>query len=114
MTIPVTPGTVAAGEAIWRAIRPVKRIKAALLRRKQRKARERGEVIDVPKLQQEVDMNWDQIEGTIRHVLTFGGGFVVAKGWLSAEELTAVVGGLLAVAGVAHSIYQKRKAKAAA
>ena len=42
-------------------------------------------------------MNWEQISSILRHVLTFGGGFIVAKGWVSAETMTAVVGAIITI-----------------
>ena len=62
-------------------------------------------------------MNKDMILGIGRHVLTFGGGFLVAKGWLSADELSQGVelilgtaGGSLGLVGLVLSILAKRRA----
>lgn len=44
-------------------------------------------------------MSWEQISSILRHILTFGGGFVVAKGWISAEALPGIVGALLTIGG---------------
>jgi len=95
---------------LWLAIRPVKRIKQAIWLRKLRRASKSGEIIDLQWLKKESDVNAEQAMGLVRHVLTFGGGFAVARGWLSAEELTALVGAGVAIAGVVWSIRQKRKA----
>lgn len=37
-------------------------------------------------------MTQDQILAVLRQLLSFGGGFVVAKGWLTSEQLTALAG----------------------
>lgn len=48
-------------------------------------------------------MNKTQVLGIIRHLLTFGGGFVVAKGWGSEALVTEVVGGIVAITGAIWS-----------
>lgn len=45
--------------------------------------------------------------GLLRHVLTFGGGFVVANGWMDAGVLEQASGAILALAGLAWSFYDK-------
>jgi hypothetical protein len=55
-------------------------------------------------------MNMDAILGVVRHVLTFGGGFLVAKGWLDADTLTQGVAALATLIGLGWSIFAKRKA----
>ena len=52
-------------------------------------------------------MNSDAILGLIRHLLTFGGGYVVAKGWLDDATLNGLVGAALTVIGGGWSIYDK-------
>lgn len=37
-------------------------------------------------------MTQDQVLAVLRQLLSFGGGFVVAKGWLTSEQLTALAG----------------------
>jgi hypothetical protein len=51
------------------------------------------------------------ILGFVRHLLTFGGGFLVAEGSLSQPELQEAVGALAALAGVVWSIWEKRRRK---
>ena len=58
-------------------------------------------------------MNWDIIGGLVRHLLTFGGGFLVTNGTITDGDLQAVVGGVIAIGGVLWSIYTKRTAPAA-
>lgn len=53
-------------------------------------------------------MNKDVILGFVRHVLTFGGGFIVANGALSVTDLETAVGAIITLAGVAWSAYNKR------
>lgn len=52
-------------------------------------------------------MNWEQISGILRHILTFGGGFVVAKGWLSEGLMMDVVGAIITIGGVIWSVVNK-------
>jgi hypothetical protein len=53
-------------------------------------------------------MNKDTVLGIVRHVLTFGGGFLITKGVADAGEVTELVGALAAVIGVVWSILSKR------
>ena len=53
-------------------------------------------------------MNKETVLGIVRHVLTFGGGFLVTKGVADAGEVTELVGALAAVIGVVWSIHSKR------
>lgn len=52
-------------------------------------------------------MNWEQISSILRHILTFGGGFIVAKGWISAEALPGIVGAILTVGGGVWAMFNK-------
>jgi len=52
-------------------------------------------------------MNWEQISSILRHVLTFGGGFIVAKGWISAEALPGIVGAIITVGGTIWALFTK-------
>lgn len=54
----------------------------------------------------------DSILGVLRHVLTTAGGAIAAQGHLSTDEVTTAVGAVLALLGVAWSVWEKRKAKA--
>jgi len=45
----------------------------------------------------------------IRHILTAAGGFLVAKGVASTEQLTEIVGALLSLASVGWSIKSNNK-----
>ena len=48
-------------------------------------------------LEKENKMNMDQLTGILRAVLAAGGGLLVQKGWVDAQTVTAVVGGLVTV-----------------
>lgn len=53
----------------------------------------------------------DKILGLVRHLLTFGGGYLVAQGVLDEASMTELVGGLVTVIGGAWSIYSKMSTK---
>lgn len=55
-------------------------------------------------------MSMEQILGVVRHILTFGGGFVVAKGWADEATIATIVGGIITVAGGVWSVWQKKAA----
>jgi uncharacterized membrane protein YebE (DUF533 family) len=50
----------------------------------------------------------------IRHLLTAAGGFLVAKGLASADQLAELVGAVVSIAGVGWSVYNNKKAAKAA
>lgn len=52
-------------------------------------------------------MNWEQMSSILRHILTFGGGFIVAKGWISAEALPGIVGAMITIGGVIWGMFNK-------
>ena len=58
-------------------------------------------------------MNQSQIFGIIRHALTFGAGFIAAKGWINAGDIPQIVSAALTLAGVLWSIYEKIEQKPA-
>jgi hypothetical protein len=55
-------------------------------------------------------MNQDQILGIVRHVLTFGGGYLVAKGIVDEATMLNVVGAAVTIIGAVWSIAQKKVA----
>lgn len=95
---------------IWLLLKPYKRIRTAILRRKLRKASERGSPIDVDHLKLEADMNTEQILGIARHILTTVGGSLVTAGVISQSDLNAIVGGIVVLAGVVWSYLAKKAA----
>lgn len=52
-------------------------------------------------------MSWEQISSVLRHILTFGGGFIVAKGWISAEALPGIVGAIITIGGVVWGAFNR-------
>jgi len=54
------------------------------------------------------------IASLIRHLLTAAGGFLVAKGLASADQVGELVGAVVSIAGVAWSIFNNRKNASAA
>lgn len=54
-------------------------------------------------------MNWEMIAGLARHILTFGGGFLVTNGTITGGQLELAVGALVTIGGVAWSIFAKRE-----
>lgn len=52
----------------------------------------------------------ESVLGLVRHALTTLGGFLVAQGHLSASDVELTVGAIVTLAGVAWSVYAKRKA----
>jgi hypothetical protein len=54
--------------------------------------------------------NVEQVGSAVRSVIIFGGGFVVAKGWFSAEEVALFGGAAGAFAAALYGIIIKRKA----
>jgi hypothetical protein len=52
-------------------------------------------------------MNKTQTLGIVRHLLTFGGGFIVAKGWGTEALVAELIGGIVTVLGVFWSIKNK-------
>jgi hypothetical protein len=49
------------------------------------------------------------IASLIRHVLTAAGGFLVAKGLASADQIAELVGAVVSIAGVGWSIKNNAK-----
>jgi hypothetical protein len=60
-----------------------------------------------PSTQKLKAMNQTQIFGIIRHALTFGAGYIAAKGWINAGDAPPVVSAVMTLAGVGWSIYEK-------
>jgi hypothetical protein len=56
----------------------------------------------------------DQITGILRAILAAVGGFILAKGWISAEMWNWIVGGLLTIAPAVWSWFSNRPASIAA
>lgn len=50
----------------------------------------------------------DSILGFVRHVLTFGGGFLVQDGLVNATQLETAVGAVITLAGIVWSVLDKK------
>lgn len=55
-------------------------------------------------------MNKDMVLGFVRHVLTFAGGFAASSGIMNTDDVTAVVGAIVTLAGVVWSAIDKKAA----
>lgn len=53
-------------------------------------------------------MTKDQVLGLIRHVLTFGGGILIAKGLVSEAASTEIIGAVITLVGSVWSVLSKR------
>lgn len=51
----------------------------------------------------------EQLLGVLRHVLTFVGGVVVAKGYTDNTTVTEIIGAAMTLAGAVWSIVDKNK-----
>lgn len=56
-------------------------------------------------------MTKDVILGFVRHLLTFGGGFIAADGLAAADEVTTAVSALVTLVGFVWSVVEKKKNK---
>ncbi|RVU21772.1 hypothetical protein [Methylobacterium oryzihabitans] len=55
-------------------------------------------------------MNREQALSFLRTVLQVGGGIAVGRGWIGADEMTALAGAVLTLAATAWSLYARRDA----
>lgn len=55
-------------------------------------------------------MNSEQLLGIVRHVLTFGGGYLVAKGIVDEATMLNVVGAAVTILGAVWSVMTKKPA----
>ena len=55
-------------------------------------------------------MTKETIFGIIRHILTFGGGFLASNGTIGGADVETGVGALISLIGIVWSAIQKRKA----
>jgi len=51
----------------------------------------------------------DSIKSLVRHILSAAGGFLVAKGLVSADQLPEVVGAVITLVAAAWGIMAKKK-----
>ena len=59
----------------------------------------------------EIEMNKDQILGVLRHVLTFAGGVIVARGWADSDLIIELTGALITAVGSIWSIVKNIQLK---
>jgi hypothetical protein len=57
-------------------------------------------------------MNKDTVLGIVRHVLTFGAGFLVSAGYTDDATAQQIAGGLLGLIGVIWSVVSKQQPSA--
>lgn len=55
-------------------------------------------------------MNKEQILGVVRHILTFVGGIIIAKGLVSEGLTEELIGGVMTLAGTIWSVVSKKTA----
>jgi hypothetical protein len=55
-------------------------------------------------------MNKTQVLGLVRHLLTFGSGFLIAKGKLDMTGAETIIGAVLALIGGVWSVFSPEKA----
>jgi hypothetical protein len=53
-------------------------------------------------------MTKEQIQGIVRHVLTFVGGILVIQGVVEESLLNELIGGVVALSGTLWSIFSKK------
>lgn len=51
----------------------------------------------------------EQFQGIVRHVLTFGGGYLLAKGLFNQAQLDILIPAVVSLAGVGWSMLSKSK-----
>ena len=54
-------------------------------------------------------MSKESVLGVLRHILTFGGGLAVSKGYIDEASSVELVGAAITIIGVAWSIIEKKK-----
>lgn len=52
-------------------------------------------------------MNWDQMQGLIRHALTVGAGYLASVGVIGGSDVEVGVGALMGLLGIGWSVYSK-------
>lgn len=55
-------------------------------------------------------MNKQSILGIVRHILTFAGGYVAAKGIVDQAMVNEAIGAIMTIVGIAWSVADKRSA----
>lgn len=55
------------------------------------------------------ERKFEMVLGLVRHVLTFGGGFLVTSGVLTQTDMETAVGALVTLVGIVWSAMHKKK-----
>lgn len=53
-------------------------------------------------------LNKAMFSGLVRHLLTMAGGYLVAKGYIGAENVDTVVGAVISIIGAGWSVKSKQ------
>lgn len=56
-----------------------------------------------------LNISWDKVSGLIRHVLTFAGGYLIAKGYVDEATLNEIVAAGMTIIGVVWSWGAKKE-----
>lgn len=56
-------------------------------------------------------MNKQSMFSIVRHVLTFGGGYIAAKGYIDQSMANEAVGAIVTLITIGWSVMEKKKAK---
>ena len=59
--------------------------------------------------EQQASPRQERVLGVVRHILTFAGGYAVAKGYIDEANIEAVIGAVITVVGTVWSILAKKK-----
>lgn len=52
----------------------------------------------------------ESIKSIVRHGLSFGGGFLVAKGLVSVDQANELAGAVITIMGIGWSVWKNKKA----
>jgi len=53
-------------------------------------------------------LNLQQLQGILRHILTFGGGILIAKGYIDEASLQQISGAVATLLGTIWSVWIKK------
>lgn len=58
-------------------------------------------------------ISWERISGLIRHLLTFGGGYLLAEGWFDQATIDSLVAAAMTIIGAVWSFKAPEKNRVA-
>lgn len=96
---------------LWLTVKPAKRIKLALARRKLRKASEQGVTPDVFEIEEQAEVNYLQIASVVRWIVTAVCTWAVGAGYMDENAAAEIATGLTALAMLVWSIWEKKHKK---